>query len=545
MSGFSRFTKRIGRRSDRRRGLAVESLESRNLLSLTARLAADINTIELGSSPRDFVTIGDALYFLADRGYDAATLWRYQPQAATVLTAIGSAKSAPTLLDGALYFSANPDWESPELWRYDPDHGASLATELVLNIDDERAVEPRDLTVFDGQLYFSARLDQTGRELWTLDGDTARLVTDINRQEPPSGYGWWSDSNPSELTVYNDLLYLIADDGIRGRAVWSFDGHAASLVAELPSEIYPTSLAVFDGQLNVLAHDGASSTQLWRYDGQQATLVGTVPILSANAKSVVFDNQLYFAALLPTVVPDAADNYALLRTDGTRFQQAPNVPSLRVADMAVFAGKLYFAADDQAAGSELWQYDGQTATRVTDINVFGDAVVSGFAVYGDELFFGATATHAQSAEVWRYDGATASRAFDIRPGNTSAFMSNLTVVDDTLHFHANNGVGHRGLWAFEGQDPSVASSSPLIMWDVSAASYAVAHSTTYFIAGSDFDTPALWRINNGVAEMISSDCFGGCTSVGPHVSVLALGDDVFFTAGTPLGEFVWKFDGQQ
>jgi ELWxxDGT repeat protein len=64
---------------------------------------------------------------------------------------------------------------------------------------------PTDLTVLNGILYFAANDGVHGQELWSYDGQQTRLVVDIN----PGQYG----SDVQELTVYNGRLFFSADNG--------------------------------------------------------------------------------------------------------------------------------------------------------------------------------------------------------------------------------------------------------------------------------------------------------------------------------------------
>ena len=74
----------------------------------------DINLLPPGSSPREFVAIGNVLYFVADNGVTGRELWRSDGTAAgTVLVkdirpgSGGSGPSNLTNVNGVLYFVAD------------------------------------------------------------------------------------------------------------------------------------------------------------------------------------------------------------------------------------------------------------------------------------------------------------------------------------------------------------------------------------------------------------------------------------------------------
>ena len=71
--------------------------------------------------------------------------------------------------------------------------------------------------------------------------------------------------------------------------------------------------------------------------------------------------------------------------------------------------------DADAAGFELWKFDGTTATRVADINNAGNSNPAFLTVYNNELYFQATGNDNElyfqatgndnaGAELWRFKG---------------------------------------------------------------------------------------------------------------------------------------------
>src|SRR3990172_1477412 len=99
-------------RRGRRRTLAVEQLEGRQLLSVAP--VADIRLEGVGSYPRNLTDVGGTLYFRADDGTSGEELWKSDgTTAGTVRVADirpGSFSSYPgnlTNVGGTLYFSAS------------------------------------------------------------------------------------------------------------------------------------------------------------------------------------------------------------------------------------------------------------------------------------------------------------------------------------------------------------------------------------------------------------------------------------------------------
>ncbi len=90
-------------------------------------LVKDINLLPASSSLREFVAIGNVVYFVANTGVTGEELWRSTGTAAgTVLVkdirpgSVGSGPSALTNVNGVLYFAADNGVQGAELWRLAP-----------------------------------------------------------------------------------------------------------------------------------------------------------------------------------------------------------------------------------------------------------------------------------------------------------------------------------------------------------------------------------------------------------------------------------------
>ena len=100
--------------------------------------------------------------------------------------------------------------------------GAAGIVELVADINPTTigmdSSYPYETAVFNSKLYISAYKESYGVELWVWDGtNPPSLVADI--------YPGELDSGVSELIVYNNKLYFMADDGnSSGTELWVYDG---------------------------------------------------------------------------------------------------------------------------------------------------------------------------------------------------------------------------------------------------------------------------------------------------------------------------------
>jgi len=109
---------------------------------------------------------------------------------------------------------------------------------------------------------------------------------------------------------------------------------------------------------------------------------------------------------------------------------------------------LYFSADDDISGTELWKSDG-TATgtrRLTDINPgnFG-SYPSEITNVGGTAYFSAVEADGNTGGLWTSDGT--------RPGTTlvaDVHPFELTNASDTLYFRADDGSTGAELWKSDG-----------------------------------------------------------------------------------------------
>ena len=181
---------------------------------------------------------------------------------------------------------------------------------------------------------------------------------------------------------------------------------------------------------------------------------------------------------------------------------------------AVAGGRLFFAADDGAGGSELWKTDGtpEGTVLVRDVRPgSAGSVPRHFAAVGDTLYFTAD-DGTRGRELWKSDGtADGTRLLkDIHPSGASDpgiddFMWASGVINDrfvvsggTLYFAATDAERGRELWKTDGTPegtvpvadavPGTAGSHAQAMIDVGG--------TPYFIAGPLFDSAAtLYRVD--------------------------------------------------
>ena len=212
------------------------------------------------------------------------------------------------------------------------------------------------------------------------------------------------DSIANDLTNVNGTLFFSANDDTHGYELWKSDGTAAGTVMVL--DINPGSagssphyLTNANGTLFFAANDGTHGTQLWESDG---TAAGTV------------------------MVQDNAGNLSSSPSNLTNVN-----------------GTLFFAADNGSHDAQLWKSDGTAAgtTLVKDLSPGSlSPEPSNLTNVGGSLSF------LVEGGLWTSDGTTAGT---IALGGVSA-PAQLTDVNGTLYFAANDGTHGTELWKSDG-----------------------------------------------------------------------------------------------
>ncbi len=381
-----------------------------------------------------------------------------------------------TAMGGVLYFAYDDVVHGTELWRSD---GTSSGTYMVADINPGSAgSDPTELIAYNGVLYFAATDANSstdhGVELWRSDGTEAGtyMVADIN-----SGN---QSSDPGNFVEANGVLYFAASDGTsgadHGRELWRTDGTGAGTymvvdinVGNLGSD--PDNLTEVGGTLYFTASDGTGAgdhgTELWRSDGTGA---GTYMVVDINVGNLGSDPDnltevggiLYFSASDGTTAADHGTE--LWRSDGTgggTWMVADINPGSQSSDpdnLTEVGGTLYFSASDGTTaadhGTELWKSDGTGpgTSMVADINPGNaDSDPENLTDVNGTLYFSADdGTHGK--ELWKSDGSAADTVMvmDIYPGTEGSDPLFFNNYDGTLIFVADDGVHGYEPWMSDG-----------------------------------------------------------------------------------------------
>jgi ELWxxDGT repeat protein len=221
------------------------------------------------------------------------------------------------------------------------------------------------------------------------------------------------------------------------------------------------------------------------------------------------------------------------------------------------SGQILLAANDGAAGLELWETDGTEVgtVLVRDIRSgTGSSTPSQLTDVNGVLFFRASdgeiafANGPTGTELWRSDGTVAGTFLvrDIRPGSASSNPNNLLNVGGTLFFSADDGTSGTELWTSDGTEagtlqvldifPGASGSNP--SW------FAAVDGVLYFAASDGTNGTELWR-SDGTAAGTSMvrDIRAGSSGSSP-LSLTDLNGTLVFRANDgATGTELWASDG--
>jgi ELWxxDGT repeat protein len=284
----------------------------------------------------------------------------------------------------------------------------------------------------------------------------------------------------------------------------------------------PSSPADVNGTVYFAADDGVSGRELWKSNG---TTAGTVLVknIAGDATAVTSSNPrelINASGLLYFFADDEFNGPELWRSDGTTAGTQPVTNFLVNPAQLTSAGGTLFFVDN---GNQLYQSNGVASTTL--ITTLGS--IQQLRVVGNRLYFRAN-TAANGTELYEYDGATV-RLIDIVPGSGSSNPSNLTAVGNTLFFTATTPNEGTELFRLNAGVPEVfdivpgsGSSNPANLANVGGV--------LYFSATTPLGGTELYLHDGAVLQAI--DIVPGSGSSSPS-NFVGAGGAVYFRVTTP------------
>ena len=299
---------------------------------------------------------------------------------------------------------------------------------------------------------------------------------DLNVQPPAQNTA--EKSMTKVNTGSGDILIIAIDDPLSGSELWSSDGTTVNttLIRDIvtgPDGSEPLYLTTVGNRVFFSAKKASGEHELWVSNGTRTgtQLVKTFTLNQGPEKLVAFNNQLVFEGY------QSGSGREIWRSDGTEagtvqiadINTAANLGSSINHFLNVNNTTLYFTANDNVQGREIWKMDTSFSVSILKDIEPGGATGTPFpgsfdpdlTLMNGNIFFSADTTQigAENAELWKTDGTPEGTTvvFEIANGTLSATPTSLTAMtvvggDDGqyLFFAATNSDGDRELWRSDG-----------------------------------------------------------------------------------------------
>ncbi len=524
------------------------------------------NSVNPGSGPNNFISLGNTLLFTATTDAYGSELWKTDATGSgiTLVKDIipGSSSGSfqqPVAMGGNVYFGGSDSTHGYELWKTDgTDAGTVMVKDIYTGAGNSGGPSGGMVVVSNNTLYFSATDSYFNRELWKSDGTEAGTVL-VKEIRP--GTGNFLGSDPYGFKVVGTQVYFLANDGTTGIELWKTDGTAVGTVqvkdlapgtasGARVDDPYtpPVMLEVIGSNVYFYGTSGtATGGELWKTDGTAANTAMVKELAPGPAHAVIREMKaigslLYFSAAEPSggyepyVSDGTAGNTGILKNIGTGTASS-NPASLTPAN-----GKLYFSANDGVNGREVWVTDGVDThlTRVTNTTNTDSAISIG-ALNGTAYFGAATAPNDDS-QLWRSDGTNMGTYPVSQTGVAIPGGITYRPAGNLMFFTAYSTGQGEELWRTDG----TAAGTFLLKDSVAGTDssrfgeWAAIGNILYYVCDAPNHTQQLFRSDGTLAGTRLVKDYG--VFADPY-SFCPLGNTLYLSIDGPVGNELYKSDG--
>jgi ELWxxDGT repeat protein len=518
------------------------------------------------SDIKDFVIVGELVYFICDGNDNGRELWRSDGTTAGTYIVkdinIGEAdafdaNSNMANVNGILYFRANNGTSGYELWKSD---GTSSGTTMVKDIATGTAnSNPYGFIGLNDKMIFASNDEINGIELWITDGTEANtmLLKDIN----PGDQG----SSPNYFIFFNNKIYFSADQNATGNELWMTDGTAAGtiiqndlIVGSATSVLNKTNMLVFNNELYFRARNSTTGFELWKTNGSvgNATLILDVNVggpvgfygdfLTSNDQNIFFDGVTQYNGKEIWKSNGSGVGTTILKDIYTGYEDGIG----NNLQHAFINNILYFTAGNNATGIELWKSDGTSVGTTLVKNIYPGANSSDILFLtniDDVLYFSARVDFVEDKNfLWKSDGTSAGTQLvkDVNLRGTNLGEKNkIFKLNNLIFFIGYSSQNGWELWKTDGTNESTSlffdlnyscSSNPTDFVQLNPTEILfTANSQLYKSNGSISGTNLVYRIPNG-----------GIIDTYDYSKFIKLDNIILYKAFTQENnQELWKSDG--
>lgn len=289
---------------------------------------------------------------------------------------------------------------------------------------------------------------------------------------------------------------------------------------------------------NVGKNGGVQS--LWVTDGNGAYLVKSLGSTSPTGNMTVFKNALYFNT-------SSLFAQGIHKSDGTATGTVGFANITASSPFVVSGSNMYFTSYEPATGNELWKTDGTVSgtVMIKDIRIGNyDGGINQMTDVNGTLFFLAD-NGVNGTELWKSDGTATGTVMvkDITLGGiySHTVCSSLTAVNGILYFVK----GTYELWKSDGTEAGTVLVRPST--NIQPTSLINVNGTLFFECGT-LSTGAEICKTDGTTEgtiLIKDNNVSG-TGYGGFIEPYGVGQEVYFKARNGINGFeLWKSNGTE
>ncbi len=381
--------------------------------------------------------------------------------------------------------------------------------------------------------------------LTDMSAQQIALVKDINILETRNG-------NPIKMAVCRDTLFFIAQNGLPGSSLWKSDGTVSgtSIIGPKKGTDYVREFFFFKNAFYFVYNDGVHGAELWISNGTaEGTHLFMDIYLGKDGADIAYpticNDKLFFRA------SDVMDFNSLYVSDGT----VSGTKKLKVMasvfngmdEFIVFKNKVYFPGGNESIVRGLFTSDGtDLGTKLVKEGVFGN-IGGNFAALNEKMFFSAD-DNMHGSELWESDGTSANTKmlFNIATNDKVGVWSNggphnFFRHEGTVYFAASDGINGNELWATDGTQAGTRLVADLLPGDggVSPSNFTLYNNMVYFF-GNVGGATTLYKTDGTISGTKLVKTFPGESNI---YTICHFNSMLYLAIGGGIASSVWVSDG--